>query len=340
VRVVLMFVFLCSQHTPQVAARVRAVRGEPDEFRFNDRLRQSKREPQYAKCEARSRLKCRGVQFFVGFVDGVGLEFTRIRGAEAVAEEGPQQGMPTIRQRMMNDRLRHEHDAVTGGAEPDPQIGIESAEEILAFGPDLLEHSPRDRATAMASEVAVGDAIDHGHVETRELGRGPFLKDRCVARHDDAGAGHADRLIRIEGADKPFENAIVCQTSVVVEDDKNITPRVSRALVDGLSLRSYAFDDVDLIIPKGLMLDAGKESRQGPVPVSVEAWDDDGDARSVVWVDGVMHLRSLEPYARPRYHGIAAQSSRHRPWNPGYRHGSRDVTYPLSYGIILFHTLA
>jgi hypothetical protein len=134
----------------------------------------------------------------------------------------------------------------------------------------------------MASEIAVGDAIDHGHVETRELGRGLLLKGRSVRRHDDAGAGYADRVIRVESADKPFENAIVCQTRVVVEDDKNVAPGVSRALVDGLSLRSYAFDDVDLIIPKGLMLNAGKESRQRPVPVSVEAWDDDGDARSVV----------------------------------------------------------
>ena len=270
-RVVLMFVFLCSQHTPQVPTRIRTVRGEPDEFGFNDRLRQSKREPQYAECETCSRLKCRGVQFFVGFVDGVGLEFPRIRGAEAVAEEGPQQGTPTIRQRMIDECLRHEHDAAASGAEPDPQIGIESAEEILAFAADLLEHSLRDRATAVAGEIAVGDAIDHGHVETRELGRGPLLKGRSIRRHDDAGAGHADRVIRVEGADKPFENAIVCQTSVVVENDKNITPRVSCALVYGLSLRSYAFDDVDLIIPKGLMLNAGKESRQGSVPVSVEA---------------------------------------------------------------------
>lgn len=178
---------------------------------------------------------------------------------------------------MINPGFGREDDPVTRLPNPDPQIGVETPQDIFSFHPDFDEDFPGKHRTGVAGEIAVSHFVHDRHMITRELLPARPLQPVGFRRIDNRRPRHSNQRVFVNRVDQIFDHARVAQTAVVVKDDQDRTLSHPDSLINRPALGGEAFHDEDLHRFESLISEILKEAGQILFPRTIEVRDHDGD---------------------------------------------------------------
>ncbi len=138
-----------SEHAPDVSARVCGVSCEAQRAPCRKGKNEAKGEAREAVEEGSSSLKSIDADRFVRLIHTLRLKFLRIGRAEPISEERSQQFANAVGQRMVDARMRRQHDTIPGRPDANAQVRVETPKNIFALAAYLIKDAPWDRAATV-----------------------------------------------------------------------------------------------------------------------------------------------------------------------------------------------
>ncbi len=186
------------------------------------------------------------------FIDKVRVVQKIVGRAFASLERDSQKTYQILGRRVINPRLGHDDYFIAGLAQAGSELRVIAVDKIdillAGFHKDIFAYGH----CRMGGHVRFYHLIYYRELETVKLFITSLLKTVGVRRQELRCAGDADGLVRGKRRYQVFNNVVVTEYDIVVEEDDNLSGGVIDACIMGSGAGHNAFDQNYLKVVKGL----------------------------------------------------------------------------------------